>query len=188
LIAPATRFSDIDGTVNSVVLALTNPQDDLREWLFGPGTASGITYTLSGDQLAPTRTGRSRRQPDQWRRGRLRHHHLRRHGRVGRPAGDDQLRWHRINTVGAAAPDILGVTPGSDSGVAGDNITTYTTPAIGGVAEARALVALFHAADPTVLLGFAVAQDMAGNDSAVSRSLPVSIVAADLPPLRVTPG
>jgi hypothetical protein len=114
--------------------------------------------------------------------------------------------------IDAIAPDpgiIIGLAAGSDSGIAGDGITTVTAPTITGLAEAGALVVLLDT-DGTTVLGSATADeggawsitsstlalgnhvltvevtDSLGNASDLSDVFVVDIVASDLPPIYVS--
>jgi large repetitive protein len=58
-----------------------------------------------------------------------------------------------IDTAAPAVPPIAVLTPGSDSGISGDNITNDTTPTLSGTAPAGSTVRIF---DGTTLLGSAV--------------------------------
>ncbi len=127
-------------------------------------------------------------------------------------AGNESTAASQQLIIDTTAPDvatITGLAVGSDSGVAGDSITTVTTPTVTGFAEAGALVVLFDT-DGTTVLGETTADgggawsitssalalgshdlqvqvtDPLGNASGLSGVLVVDIVESDLPPIYVS--
>jgi Ca2+-binding RTX toxin-like protein len=114
-----------------------------------------------------------------------------------------------IDTTAPGVPVILGLASGSDTGLAGDRVTTLATPAITGMAEAGATVVLYDSNGSSVL-GSASAgndgswsitslplslgdhaltvrvTDAAGNLSGPSSALTLNIAASDLPVINIT--